>query len=194
MSTSPDAPGTPPAPPPRTSAPSSSSGAGRSRWAFLLVEAALIVASILLAFAIDTWWEGRQELRNQERLLHGFVQDLRGDSLTYASLLERYPLTVEAHRTLLATTTGGATTADREELAAALRRSIIVPILFDKETSTYREATAAGAFGRLGDAGELEVHLIGLTTCSDFWLEVLERQHEERGRVAGMVASALDGG
>lgn len=39
-------------------------------WAFRLVaEGVVIVASILLAFAIDTWWEDRQERQQEKRLL-----------------------------------------------------------------------------------------------------------------------------
>lgn len=36
----------------------------RIPWTRILTEGAVIVASILLAFAIDAWWEGGQELRS----------------------------------------------------------------------------------------------------------------------------------
>ena len=48
---------------------SSGSFARRARWGFLLLEAVLIVVSILLAFATDAWWEGRQEEARRARTL-----------------------------------------------------------------------------------------------------------------------------
>jgi hypothetical protein len=38
-------------------------------WNRLFIEAAAIVGSILLAFAIDAWWEGRNEVEQERRLL-----------------------------------------------------------------------------------------------------------------------------
>ncbi len=35
----------------------------------ILAEGVIIVASILVAFAIDAWWDGRQEVRQQAKLI-----------------------------------------------------------------------------------------------------------------------------
>lgn len=53
-------------------------------WTRILVEAAAIVASILLAFAIDAWWQNRTE-----RLVEAqYLQALREDLLTSLELLD----------------------------------------------------------------------------------------------------------
>lgn len=40
-------------------------------WKRLTIEAAAIVASILLAFAIDAWWEDRQNRQEEQQVLQG---------------------------------------------------------------------------------------------------------------------------
>jgi hypothetical protein len=49
----------------------------RRRTSTLLLESVLIVASILLAFALNGWWETRQERRLGERALASFDQEIR---------------------------------------------------------------------------------------------------------------------
>ena len=48
-------------------------------WKKLIIESLVIVTSILLAFAIDAWWDGRQELREEriilEQLHDEFIQN-----------------------------------------------------------------------------------------------------------------------
>lgn len=48
----------------------------RRRSYLLLVESALIVASILLAFALNGWWEARQERQLAERAITAFEQEI----------------------------------------------------------------------------------------------------------------------
>jgi len=45
-------------------------------WNRISVEAAAIVASILLAFAIDAWWEDAQSERQEAQILDALLQDL----------------------------------------------------------------------------------------------------------------------
>ena len=53
-------------------------------WKRLVAEAAAIVLSILLAFAIDAWWDDRGERRAEQLLL----QRLKADFLDIQSALE----------------------------------------------------------------------------------------------------------
>jgi hypothetical protein len=60
----------------------------------VLLESALIVASILLAFALNRWWEARQDRMLAERALATFVQEIseNRDNLViaiYDRVLER---------------------------------------------------------------------------------------------------------
>ena len=50
--------------------------ASRIPWARVAVEAAAIVASILLAFAIDAWWEDSQSERQEAQILEALLEDL----------------------------------------------------------------------------------------------------------------------
>jgi hypothetical protein len=52
------------------------SEANSIQWRRISVEAAAIIASILLAFAIDAWWQDRQQQQETEILLQEFLQDL----------------------------------------------------------------------------------------------------------------------
>ena len=52
-------------------------------WLRVLIEGVVIVGSILLAFGIDTWWEGRQErsqVRAELEALAAEVAEARGGS------------------------------------------------------------------------------------------------------------------
>jgi hypothetical protein len=67
-------------------------------WKRLSVEAAAIVASILLAFAIDAWWEERLERDSERRYLESLLADVRTDVNEYAFLtseLEAYQRATE---------------------------------------------------------------------------------------------------
>ena len=43
-----------------------------------MVEGLVIVLSILLAFAIDAWWDERQERIEEGEILHGLNQEFLG--------------------------------------------------------------------------------------------------------------------
>lgn len=47
------------------------------RWGFLLTEALLIVISILLAFALDSWWDERRDRVEEQEILRGLQQEFR---------------------------------------------------------------------------------------------------------------------
>lgn len=46
----------------------------------LAAEAVAIILSILVAFAIDAWWDGRQELAEAEEILNGLTDEFRENS------------------------------------------------------------------------------------------------------------------
>lgn len=58
----------------------------RDRWLILAAEGAAIVLSILLAFAIDAWWQRRAELRQA----HDLVVSLQADFQASQAHLERW--------------------------------------------------------------------------------------------------------
>lgn len=72
------------------------------RWGFLFTEAVLIVASILLAFALDSWWDERKERVEETEILHGLKQEflLNRSKLEYR--IEQHTRDLEALQELLA--------------------------------------------------------------------------------------------
>jgi hypothetical protein len=114
-----------------------------SRWGFLIVEAVLIVASILLAFAIDAWWDGRQLEAQRLDLLAALEADfsqtaadldvaiLKGDSLVarsggYLDAVRRDP------------------SVDRDSLAV-LFSAVGDVVFFSPTLHSYRTAVATGS-------------------------------------------------
>jgi hypothetical protein len=68
---------------------------GKIPWLRVVVEGAVIVGSILLAFAIDTAWEGRQERRSEQEYITRIIADLEEtrdqvleNAVHYESLLD----------------------------------------------------------------------------------------------------------
>ena len=47
-------------------------------WPRVIVEGAVIVVSILLAFGIDAWWEGRQERAEEGRYIAALLDEAYG--------------------------------------------------------------------------------------------------------------------
>ena len=61
----------------------------KTDWKRLTLEAAAIVTSILLAFAIDAWWGELQERQFEEETIQGLLEEYQGHqrSLAYAKKL-----------------------------------------------------------------------------------------------------------
>jgi len=57
----------------------------KRRW---VIEGVVIVISILLAFAIDAWWDERQETVQTERMLAGLEEDCRGNLAQAREVIE----------------------------------------------------------------------------------------------------------
>lgn len=75
-------------------------------WPRIVVEGAAIVASILLAFAIDAWWETRQREDAEQVLLHTLLDDLRVKQLLMADMNRFNEAIVESVDILLHAGTG----------------------------------------------------------------------------------------
>ncbi len=58
-------------------------------WAQLAIEGIAIVVSILLAFAIDAWWDERRERAEETRLLTALGEEMAGNAETSANYEQR---------------------------------------------------------------------------------------------------------
>lgn len=61
-------------------------------WLRVFVEGAVIVASILLAFGIDAWWDFRQERRAEREYITRIIADLRETRANIIEVAEHYQL------------------------------------------------------------------------------------------------------
>lgn len=70
-------------------------------WNRLLVEGIVIVASILLAFAIDAWWDDRQERQAERRQLLSIAAELESNGARLQEKLDLLSVAEAAARELL---------------------------------------------------------------------------------------------
>jgi hypothetical protein len=84
------------------------------QWKRLSIEAAAIIASILLAFAIDAWWEDRQNREDEKSYLVSLRQEF-AESLELATGNEtRRQQVVAAHESLIAQVQGAARATEQD--------------------------------------------------------------------------------
>jgi len=79
---------------------------GKIPWLRILLEGVVIVGSILLAFAIDTAWEGRQERRSEQAYLERIIADLQETRDQILENAEHYELLLEHGAAILPILTG----------------------------------------------------------------------------------------
>lgn len=118
----------------------------RIRWKTLVAESIAVVASILIAFSIDAWWDGRQEAEELLQTLRGLDSELTEVQQTAASNRERLLVELEVLRLFLS---GSA--EDLDAAAEAAQSGLYYPLTrtpVDPLESGFLNATIAS--GRLG--------------------------------------------
>lgn len=126
-------------------------------WLRVFVEGVVIVGSILLAFAIDAWWEERQDRSVEEALLTGLIEDLRRDSADYAGFARVHDDRVRAADFLLAlggeraSASAGPTVAITEMTAGQAFRLIGRFARLETVRVSYDQITAAGISDVMSD-------------------------------------------
>jgi hypothetical protein len=123
---------------------------GRTRWRYLALEGVVIVASILLAFALDAWWDSRSQRQEEFEVL----ENLRSEFQAAGSQLDRYLIlhqtTLTSIETILrsARAAYAAGEAQAEVATVDLARTLIAPT-FDPRTGTLQGLLASGRLGIL---------------------------------------------
>jgi hypothetical protein len=120
-------------------------------WKRLSVEAVAIVGSILLAFAIDAWWEDIQDARRQEKLVTALLLD-------FETTKTRLEASIEYAEALLDRTNKFFETVGSDELVSidSLRyfgAGAFHKIDFEPALSVYEGAVATGEFGLIESPG-----------------------------------------
>ncbi len=111
-------------------------------WARLGVESVAIVASILVAFAIDTWWDERQD-REHERIYLGSLRQEFADGLAAAASSEELRhVTVAAHESLVAQIQGARRAPDGDLYTWISLASY--PIQYNPPRAVFNDLVASG--------------------------------------------------
>jgi len=115
------------------------------------VEGALIVVSILLAFAIDAWWDGRQEGKEEAAVLQGLHAEFRGHQEAITSTLLRYGQAEEDLRWLVRRGGSDQDPYPLDSLRWALQWALGSPT-FDPPTGTILGLLSSGRLERISRA------------------------------------------
>ena len=130
--------------------------AKQNQWSRLSIEAAAIVASILLAFAIDAWWEDRQDRKNETEYLIALRQEL-SNSIEFAEENEELRRkVVDAHVSLVDQIQGAPRATDRElyEWISLLS----YPVQYFPPRAVYNDIMASGGTN-LFDSADIRIAL-----------------------------------
>ena len=114
-------------------------------WKRLSIEAAAIVASILFAFAIDAWWNGRQLRVEEAELLVGLQQEFLHNRTALEQAIEFHSAILSSHRNLLVACRQGSWESETLTLDQALNKLTAPPTL-DFNGGVLDALVSAGRF------------------------------------------------
>lgn len=100
-------------------------------------EGLIIVVSILLAFAIDAWWDGQVERREEQEILSALAADFGSTRETVVHTTALYEQARDSTYRLLRLMEGDLSAVPRSELYALIRWSIGA-WSFDPRLPTYQ--------------------------------------------------------
>ena len=147
-------------------------------WRRLTAEGAAIVVSILLAFAIDAWWEERQERAEEQQIL----LDLADEFVMIRGVLSDHKDThlarLAAVESLLTRLDSGDTDVPKEDLAAALE-DLFSPTTTDISDGTLHALLSSGRL-EIISSDSLRKNLVGWEGAIE---EVWDDQQDHAKRV-----------
>ena len=114
-------------------------------WGLLLTEMVLIVASILLAFALDSWWDERRDRVEEGEILQGLQEEFRLNRSTLERRLAQHTKEQAELVILRAATQSGQWTTGELDLDEALAAMITLPTTSATNDQIARLAAAHAA-------------------------------------------------
>ena len=154
-------------------------------WKRLFVEAAAIVASILLAFAIDAWWENRQEGYSDFSHLAAVASELRKQRELLDESIAAHQVTITAGRELLDYIASEGTYEPKNGVTVTLSR-LVRFYQINAPFGALETAMLAGAIPRMRDS-ELATSLANWPIA----IEDLQEEQTEGFRVMFDLLSTL---
>lgn len=160
-------------------------------WRRVLVESAVIVVSILLAFVIDAWWDDHKDARREVVLLEGLLADFQSSR---AGLEERLALARKmslANDELLARL-GGRSGGTVVNLPDSLVIAVLGGPTYEPNTNTLDSAIATGEIELL-ESGELRGALANWRrTLADTTEDELEVRRITNQQVVPLLSRSID--
>ena len=124
----------------------------QNSWRKMFLEGTAIVASILLAFAIDAWWENRQQHASDIEHLQGVLEELQSHRLLLSEAIESHRTTVDLGYEFFSLLSRNQTDEDKA------RTSEVIDLLFNfyrinAPFGSLQTAMSSGAIARMTDVG-----------------------------------------
>lgn len=146
----------------------------RVHWRQLLAESIAVIVSILVAFAIDAWWDGHQDQQRQHEILVGLRADFQSSRPGLASRLELARRMAKGNSDLL-----DLTRDHRDSEPLMVPDTLILAVLggptYEPDTNTLDAALASGEIELLQD-DELRAELAN-------WRRILSDTGEDEREV-----------
>lgn len=120
-------------------------------WARFGVEAVLIVASILVAFAIDAWWDSRSARMQEIALLNSLSQDFEEAASEFDRSKSVQLLIARAGETLITYSEVGSVPIEERERFDLLISQHFARYTFDSPTGTVDSAIGSGKINLLSN-------------------------------------------
>jgi len=122
---------------------------GRKRWRAIATEIAIVVAGILIAFALDSWWDRRNDARREIPHLLALHADFQENLERLRRHIARGERTMEDSRSLLRLMRAGP--LPPADSVANLFGQIFNSAQFDPATGAYDAIVGAGDFALIRD-------------------------------------------
>jgi hypothetical protein len=116
----------------------------------LLLEGLVVVASILIAFALDAWWSQRAEERTEAAHLRALRTDFQANVARLQSLIAREEATADASRRLLVVASTPRMPSAEDSLANLLGR-VLNSGRFDPVMGAYEAVVSSGGLAQVQD-------------------------------------------
>lgn len=117
----------------------------------------MIVGSILLAFGIDAWWDGRQERSEGDRILVALERDLADTRADLLSTVAEFEAVEDTIMLLLEHASGAEAELSQERLYMLTQMAFAIPAP-EERLSTYEEILGSGRL-RLVQSDSLRLSL-----------------------------------
>ena len=116
----------------------------RFPWGRILAEALAIVASILLALAIDAWWDSRQARRAESAFLVDIHAEFTQNRTRLEAVIEGQRRRVELYRVVMREAGPGAEGLSSDSLKAIVRSAYLNPGFYPRTDALERGTAGAG--------------------------------------------------